>query len=389
MITIQQEALRAALNAVTRASLKSSLPALAIVRLYTKADGTMCLSCFNGDTAARARITVVCDDDLSICVDALTLKAVIETLTGEIRLSSEGKSLLIQNGSNRTTMRLIEENIPMIGEEKVQTLATLTGSAFRSLARVLSFASPDSARPILQVFHLTITAKDIVAQAADGFSAASVQESVEGTADQVCIPLPISVAKLPAGLIDERDTVRIQTSGKDRFILQITNAENAKDLTLATMTSAENFPAEQITQFIEEARKNAVAHLKVQQSSLSQTLRMVAAMGTQNTFIKAVSGVIKMASEETQTGQAHNLVEGTASGEDTSVWLSAAFLRRAADACKGEIAIKITDNKKPVLVEQGSFVSVIMPLFMDGAKDPFPEDEALALSLPEMAMTSA
>ena len=108
MITIQQDTLKAALNAVTRASQKSVLPAFALVRLDAKADGTLCLSCFNGETAARAITYVACDDDLSVCVDAQTLKEVVETLVNEIHLSIEQNSLLIQNGKNRTTMRVIE-----------------------------------------------------------------------------------------------------------------------------------------------------------------------------------------------------------------------------------------------------------------------------------------
>ena len=55
MITISQDALRAALNAVTRASQKtSSLPAFSLVRLDADAQGQLSLSCFNGESAARA-----------------------------------------------------------------------------------------------------------------------------------------------------------------------------------------------------------------------------------------------------------------------------------------------------------------------------------------------
>ena len=182
MITIQQDALNAALNAVTRASLsKSTLPAFSLVRLDVKRDGALTLSCFNGETAARAITHVMCDDDLSVSVDAQTLKAVVETLTGEIQLSVEENSLLLQNGANRTTMRLIEETIPVIGEESVQTLATLSGSALRSLARVLPFASTDSSRYVLQVMHLAFENDTATAQAADGYSASHVSDSLQGT----------------------------------------------------------------------------------------------------------------------------------------------------------------------------------------------------------------
>ena len=385
MVTIQQEVLNAALNAVTRASLtKSTLPAFSLVRLDVKTGGTLTLSCFNGETAARAITPIACDDDLSVSVDAQTLKAVVETLTGVIHLSVEQNSLLLQNGANRTTMRLIEETIPVIGDESVQKLATLSGSALRSLARVLPFASTDDSRYVLQVMHLTFEQDNVTAQAADGYSASYVSESLQGTIEQTSVSLPSSFARLLASLVDERDTVQVQAAGSNRYIFQITNAEHTKNLTLATVTSAENFPSAQILQLIEEARRSAVAHLNLQQVRLMQTLRMVNAMGTQNTFIKASNGTIKMASAETENGRSRNIVEGTASGQDARVWLSAAFLKRAAESCKGELTIKITDEKKPVLVEAGNFTAVIMPMLVESDKDPFPEDEAMAMSLLEV-----
>jgi DNA polymerase III sliding clamp (beta) subunit (PCNA family) len=386
MITIQQDALNAALNAVTRASLKSSLAAFSLVRLDVKADGILHLSCFNGETAARAIANVACDEDLSVCVDALTLKAVVETLTSEIHLFVEHNSLVIQSSTNRTTLRIVDESIPVIGEESIQILATLSGTTFRSLARVLPFASTDSSRSSLQILHLTLEKDVLTAQAADGYSAGHVHESIQGPAEQTSVSLPLSFARLLSTLVDDRDMLRLGTSGPNRYIFQITNSEDSKDLTLATVTSAENFPSEQIMTLIGDTRKSTTAHLNVQQTSLAQSIRMVNAMGTQNTFIKAVNGTVKIASAETETGQARNILEGTASGEDANVWLSAAFLKRAADACKGEIAIRIADGKNPVLFEAGSFTAVIMPMLVEASKDPFPEDEAIEISLPDMAM---
>jgi DNA polymerase III sliding clamp (beta) subunit (PCNA family) len=234
------------------------------------------------------------------------------------------------------------------------------------------------------VLHLKFDKETVIAQSADGYAAGYVCESIEGPAESVSISLPLSFARLLSTLVEERDTVRVRTSGENRYIFQITNLDNSKDLTLATVTSAENFPSAQIMTLIEDARKSAVAHLNVQQSSLMQCIRMVNAMGTQSTFIKAGDGTVKVASGETETGQARNILEGAASGENTSVWLSATFLKRAAETCKGEMIIHITSGKKPVLLEAGSFTAVIMPILVDGQKDPFPEDEAIAITLPDM-----
>lgn len=388
MITLQQDLLHSALNAVTRASTKSTLmTAFSLVRLDVNTDGILHLSCFNGETAARSTVNVDCSEDLSVCVDAATLKAVVETLAGQIRLHVDGTALVIQQGtSNRTSLRIVDEPLPVIGEESIQTVATFSGTIFRSLMRALPFASTDDSRAVLQVVHLILDSDTVMAQTADGYSAGLVLESIEGPADQTSVSLPLSSARLLSTLVDDRDTVRMGTAGENRYIFQITNPDDSKDLTLATVTADGNFPSAQIKTLIEEARQNAIAILQIQQSSLMQSIRMVNAMGTQSTFLKAVNGVAKIASAETETGQGRNILDGSASGENAQAWLSAAFLKRAAEACKGELVMRITNNTKPILIEAGSFTAVIMPMMVEGSRDPFPEDEAIAISLPEMAM---
>ncbi|GJQ35080.1 MAG: hypothetical protein JETCAE01_10900 [Anaerolineaceae bacterium] len=388
MIALQQDLLHSALNAVTRASTKSTLmAAFSLVRLDVHTAGILHLSCFNGETAARSTVNVDCSEDLSVCVDAATLKAVVETLAGQIRLHVDGTALVIQQGtSNRTSLRIVDEPLPVIGEENIQTVATFSGTIFRSLMRALPFASTDDSRAVLQVIHLILDSDTVMAQTADGYSAGLVLESIEGHAESKSVSLPLSSARLLSTLVEDRDTVRMGTAGENRYIFQITNPDDSKDLTLATVTADGNFPSVQIKTLIEEARQNAVAILQIQQSSLMQSIRMVNAMGTQSTFLKAVNGVAKIASAETETGQGRNILEGTASGENAQAWLSAAFLKRAAEACKGELVMRITNNTKPILIEAGSFTAVIMPMMVEGSKDPFPEDEAIAISLPEMAM---
>ena len=385
MIIIQQEDLNNTLNAVTRASLKNSLmAAFSLVRLDARPDGQFILSCFNGETAARAITYAACEEDLSVCVDAATLKAIVETLTGEIRMFIEGNSLVLQSVANRTTLRIVEEDLPIIGDENGTTLGTMPGAILRSLSRILPFASSDSSRMVLQVLHLILDGDKLTAQIADGYSAGILQETVEGIKEKTSISLPLGFARLLVSLVDDRDTVSVQTSGENRFLFQIRNEAQSRNLTVATVTSAENFPAEQINGLTQEAHQNTIATLNVQQSSLLQTIRMVNAMNAQSAFIKATGGIVKMASAETDTGQARNILDGTASGDDTSIWVSAAYLKRAAEGCKGELTVRISGKQKPMLVEAGGFTAIIMPMLVEGNKDPFPEDEAIAISLPEM-----
>lgn len=385
MIVLSQELLHHALKAVTRASSKSSLAALALVRLDADPDSGLCLTCFNGETVAQAQVPADCNEALSIHVDAQILHAVVETLIGEIRLSAEESALVLQCGANRTTLRRVEEDLPRIEDGTTSPLATLTGGTLRSLTRVLPFACQDPSRASLEVLHLTLASREAIALAADGYSAGRIQEAIEGPSESVSLCLPLGFARLLASLVEERDRVRVHCLGGERYLFQISNPQGDKNLSLATVATSGSFPADQIVTLIETARGNERARLVIPQPSLMQSIRMVQAMGTQNTFLKARDGAARIASVETETGRARNLLEGTVTGQPASAWFSATFLKRLVETVKGEVALQLGTPQQPILLEAGSFTALIMPLLLEGAKDPFPEEEALAFQLPEMA----
>jgi DNA polymerase III sliding clamp (beta) subunit (PCNA family) len=383
MISLPQEVLANALNAVTRASMKSSLMSVfALVRLDASASGELSLSCFNGETAARAVVYAACNDDLSACVDAQTLKAVTDTLVGEVRLELVDKALVLLNGSHRTTLRIVEETIPVIGGEATRDLFTLSGVSLRSLARVLPFASSDDSRPGLQVLHLTVSEQGVIAQAADGFTAGIVSEKLVEANEKTAVSLPINFARLLAALVEDKDTVKVQSVGDNRFLFHLTQSGTGKNLILATVAPANAFPAEQLAQLLQGAHASTTTRMTLQKQAMLQTVKMVGAMGTQNTFLKVTNGAIKVASAPTDTGQARNVLDGAATGSDARIWLSAAYLKRAVDACKAELAVQLGGEKKPILFIEGNFTGILMPLFVEG-KDPFAdEDEPIAISLP-------
>lgn len=388
MISIPQEVFANALNAVTRASLKNSLmAAFALVRLDASANGLLHLSCFNGDTAARAIVYAACNDDLSVCVDAQTLKAVTDTLVGEVRLDVVDKTLVLLNGANRTVLRIVEDTIPVIGGETTRDLFTVSGVTLRSLMRALAFASTDEARPGLQNLNLMIHDQKIIAQATDGYTAGIVVERFSEAKDKVVIPLPGNFARLFVTLIEDKDAVLAQSVGENRFLFHITNAEAGKNLALATVAPANDFPSEQLAQLLQIAQTGATTRMSIQKHALLQTAKMVGAIGTQSTFLKVVNGVVKVASAATSTGQARNVLDCAATGDDAKVWLSAAYLKRAVDACKAEILLQIGKDKKPLLIQEDNFTAILMPLINETESDPFADEDApIAISLPAMAV---
>jgi DNA polymerase III sliding clamp (beta) subunit (PCNA family) len=387
VISVPQESLSAALNAVTRVSLNHSLPIFSLVRLDASPDGRLSLSCFNGETASRATLYANCDEELSACVDAQTLKAITDTLNGELRLTLAERTLRLESGSNLTRFRLVEEDLPVIGEEQPQPVAALPGSALRSLGRALPFASHDIARPSLNVWHLSFSENEVVARAADGYCAGRASERLEGPKAPASLALPLSFGEVLIKLVQDGDTVKVGCLGGNRYLFEISDAETTRQLSLATVASELAFPAEQIEGLLATARREAIAHLELKKKDLDQMIRMVKALGAANMFIKTQAGVVKAASGETESGQARNELDGTASGEDAKAWLSAAFLKRAVEACHAELTLHLCGDQKPLIVEEGSFTALIMPIMREDSYDPFAkEEQAATLALPQVAV---
>ena len=101
-LTIQQNSLAAALNVVTRASKQGGLvPAFELVRLEASS-GRLTLTCFNGEFAANGYIPAQCQDLASACVNAGTLREVVQAVEGEVTLRFDESDLRLASGSNNT-----------------------------------------------------------------------------------------------------------------------------------------------------------------------------------------------------------------------------------------------------------------------------------------------
>ena len=110
-------------------------------------------------------------------------------------------------------------------------------------------------------------------------------ESIAGPANQTSVSLPLSSARLLSTLVDDRDTVRMGTSGENRYIFQITNPDDSKDLTLATVTADDNFPSAQIKTLIDAMASSDLSELEATKDGW--TLRLV----------RGVSGRVKVRME--------------------------------------------------------------------------------------------
>lgn len=111
-------------------------------------------------------------------------------------------------------------------------------------------------------------------------------------------------------------------------------------------------------------------------------------MGTRQMFIKTVNGLIRVASEDTQYGQARNILPGNVVGQDTLVWLNADYLTRMIKTAGGELVFKIGKPQAPVLVKSGDLIALVMPM-VSSAPDPFENEPAIPISFEQAASLAA
>ena len=393
-LTILQNTLAEALNIVTRASKPSGLmPAFELVRLDASA-GRLTLSCFNGEFAACGIIPAQCLDLASTCVTAATLREVVQTVSGEVTLRFGEAELRLECGSNKSCLRTSLESLPAIKAVEHGEAVSLSGKDLRRLAGVAQFASTDDLRPALQAVHLSFFKDEqgqsvLQAQAADGFSFGRLRLPVQlppeleahmtgadPQSSRSVALLPVAFIRMLAAVVEADDQVLFRAYPKGgRASFQVSG--EGRDYLLDSALMGEGFPESGVEDVLSKARAITGAEITLKPTDVERVIRQVAAMGTKQMFLKASNNLVRVASEDTQFGQARNVLPANVAGPDAHVWLNADYLTRIIKASSGDLTIKIGKPQEAVLVRSGDLVALIMPLIC--ATDPFENDTAIPI----------
>ncbi|MBL8080461.1 MAG: hypothetical protein JNM55_20995 [Anaerolineales bacterium] len=392
-IKIQQNALAAALNIVTKASHKGtgSPPAFSLVRLEISSNRLQ-LTCFNGEFAACGAIPAQCLDSGSTNVSAITLREIVQTMNSEIVLNVSEDEVLIKSGTNRAHLRSSAEILPMVSAATSEAAISLKGSDLRKLANTALFASTEFTRASLQGIHLTIMQDEaerliLQAQSADGFCFGRIRVKPDlgpGSAMKA-LSLPRLISGLPsdflktlATVVDTDDEVLVQFPSKgNQSIFQIRG--ESRDFLFVTAMLQDEFPVSAVDELLNKTLSASGAGLVIQNAELERVIRQVNAMGTKNLFIKVKSGLIRVASNESEFGQAKNILAGEVSGGDAQVWVNTDLLLKLIKACPAEMSVKIGKPTEPILFQSDDLLALVMPLH--DTSDPFEGDDEPAIEL--------
>lgn len=403
-LIIQQDSLAAALNVVTRASRPNSLaPVFELVRLEASA-GRLILSCFNGEFAACGTLPAQCPDMASACVNAATLREVVQTISGEVTLRFGEADLRLECGSHKSSLRTSTESLPIIEELNRGEAISLSGKDLRRLAGIALFASNDEARPPLQAVHLSLFkdgqgAPILQAQAADGFSLGRLRLPVElppeletrltgdnPQQNRLVALLPVAFVRMLATVVEADDQVLVHVYPKGgRASFRVTG--EGRDYLLDSALMGEGFPESGVEDVLSKALAGTGTSLILNTADVERAIRQVAAMGTKQMFLKVTNSLLRAASEDTQFGQTKNVLPAQVSGPDVQVWLNADYLTRILKAAHGELTLKVGKSQEAVLIRSGELVALIMPLVC--AADPFENETAIPISLTQAVSVAA
>jgi DNA polymerase III sliding clamp (beta) subunit (PCNA family) len=403
-LTLQQNSLAEALGVVTRAS-NQAMPfeAFKLVKLEASA-GRLTLCCFNGEFVASGILPAACQDLAAASVNAATLRDVVQSLDGEITLRFGDSELQLSCGSHKSSLRTSQEKIPTLEAPNTDGCLSLSGKEVRRLAGLVHFASTDDVRPALQTLHLSLKKEEpgqsfLQAQAADGFCLARLRLPVQFSSDSEALPfdetsapngflglLPATFMRALAAVVQPDDLVwfRPDANGnRAAFRIQGEGREFFLDTALVEGT----FPDAAIQELLSKAYADQATECSLQPAEVERVIRQVAAVGTKQVFFKACGGMIRVASDETQYGQAKNVLPGNVVGESAQVWLNADYLNRVIKAAGNELQLKIGIPQAPVLVTSGDLVALIMPLLSN--TDPFENEKAIPILMHQVATVPA
>jgi DNA polymerase III sliding clamp (beta) subunit (PCNA family) len=340
----------------------------------------------------------------SACVNAATLREVVQTVSGEVTLRFGEADLRLECGSHKSSLRISAESLPVIDELNHGEAVSLSGKDLRRLSGVALFASSDEARPPLQAVHLSVFKDEqgksvLQAQAADGFSLGRLRVPVElppeleaRTAgndlpqNRLAALLLVAFVRMLAAVVEAGDQVFVHVQPKrGRASFRVTG--EGRDYLLDSALVGDGFPESGVEDVLSKALAGTGTSLTLNPAEVERNIRQVAAMGTKQMFLKVTNGLLRAASEETQFGQTKNVLPAQVSGPDAQVWLNTDYLTRILKAANGELILKVGKPQEAVLVRNGDLVALVMPLVC--AADPFENETAIPISLEQAAQVAA
>lgn len=301
---------------------------------------------------------------LNCLLPAQTFADILGMLEGEqVRLEIAGHDLLIHTGGSKTRLSLSTEDSfpPEFSLAPNASLLSLSTQAFKqALGRVISAASTDYARPVLNAICFDLKDSELRLVAADGFRLAVDRVAVESALDeekQFLIPLK-SAQKLLRSLPAEDEALSIQADegrmlfrwGERRFWASRLDGNFPDWRQIVYAADGHSLPGD-ARAFSCEALAMAVkrAEIFAREGGVPHLIH----------FVPSDAGM-RVSGKSNEIGQSE---EEVACEIHLPFNLNGLYLLQALSGMEREFAhLHLTGSSQPVIFAEDDYVCVIMPL---------------------------
>ena len=366
-ISVLQQDLLPALQAVSRSIGAKNLPVLANVLLQTK-DGRLELSATNLELGVIKKVSVEIGEEGGITIPARTFLEVVQPLvSAKLDLESAGEQLRISTKNFSATLNgITASEFPQIPLSSDQAILVLAKILAESLPEITFAAAADEGRPVLTGILTEIKKNKLELVATDGFRLAHKTAQIEGE-DGVNFRslIPRRTFEEVMRLISED----LADSKEEKVSIATSENQNQMVFTIGQPVLSSRLIEGQFPAWEKIVPSSFVTRVMVDRAEAIKAVKLssVFARSEANIIkIEALKDKLKFTSEAKQLGGQETDLEAQIEGELLSIAFNSKLLLDALTACpSSQLSIEFSGPLSPTLIKpvgDTTLEYVVMPI---------------------------
>jgi DNA polymerase-3 subunit beta len=368
-LSIQQSDLSAALSkAMKFVARRTTLPILDHVKLVGESD-VLTLSATNLEIGIVMRVPTTCTGQFAAALNARTLNEVVNNLpNAPVTLSVSPKTQTTTLKGDRFTNNikgLDPEEFPLAPVAKT-AIASINSKTLKQLiGRVAFAAARDESRPILTGVSMELSGKRLTMAAADGFRLSV--ESVDLDQEVDCEPViePARALLELSRLLGDDDEVQIGLNDTGSAVIF-----ELPGMVVYSQVIDGKFP-----EYRPIIPKRSDTTIEVDRTDLLTAAKAIKVFAREDRYAIVVrakeAASIQVESPDTMSGQSNGTLDAVVAGQTISVAMNVNYLIDALNALTGDrVTFNLTNNKAPILLSEGTFQHVVMPMMFLEDEEP-------------------
>jgi DNA polymerase-3 subunit beta len=349
---------RALSRAVAVADKKSTMPILESVKLEC-AGGQLLVSATDLTTAIAA--TVEAKGEGEACVNAKALLDRVKLMAdGEIAINVDDRSAIITGQGARmfAISALGGDEFPAMPDDDEVIMTEVPAEQLRQALGATSYAiSDDETRMHLSSALLEFSDTGLKVAATDGHRLALAEQEIPGLAEGRMLAPKKGVIELKKLLSEGAESIELGSDGT------WVHARVPGGVLFSIRLVDAQFPPYQ--QVIPQSNHTVVDVPSVELMSALRAVSVSSAKNTHGVRLTFASGMVKIAGESPESGEATDEVPCNYAGKSLTIGVNANYLVDAiAPVFADAVTMKLGGELDPIVIESRGYLAVVMPMRM-------------------------